>query len=365
MSHKKINIYVNAVQILFGLSVFLMFCVAFFLLAGKNVGSMGPIVAMTAKSAILPVIIYLLNYCLLVPKLFFRDRKLWFFTADIAVVMLAAFLPFIFMQKPQVDEVEQLSQQLNGISITGLFFGAVIIRILLYSFMIALAVGMRYIIRWYEERKKLEEERRRNAEAELNWLKNQLNPHFLFNTLNNISSLVQIDADKAQDSIAQLSDLLRYALYESNNHKVKVVDEMEFMGNYISLMSLRCSDKTMIEVHFDEFDPTLKISPLLFISLVENAFKHGTSAHHDAIVKIDMGMDGADLVFSCENSLVPKETKDYSGSGVGMENLKRRLELLYPGSYVYKAFVERDRYVAMVRIKNVDSHDQDEMCYSG
>ena len=365
MSHKKINIYVNAVQILFGLSVFLMFCVAFFLLAGKNVGSMGPIVAMTVKSAILPVIIYLLNYCLLVPKLFFRDRKLWFFTADIAVVMLAAFLPFIFMQKPQVDEVEQLSQQLNGISITGLFFGAVIIRILLYSFMIALAVGMRYIIRWYEERKKLEEERRRNAEAELNWLKNQLNPHFLFNTLNNISSLVQIDADKAQDSIAQLSDLLRYALYESNNHKVKVVDEMEFMGNYISLMSLRCSDKTMVEVHFDEFDPTLKISPLLFISLVENAFKHGTSAHHDAIVKIDMGMDGADLVFSCENSLVPKETNDYSGSGVGLENLKRRLELLYPGSYVYKAFVERDRYVSMVRIKNVDSHDQDEMCYSG
>ena len=365
MGHKRINIYVNAVQILFGLSVFLMFCVACFLFAGKNVGSMGPIVAMTAKSAILPVIIYLLNYCLLVPKLFFRDRKLWFFTADIAVVMLAAFLPFIFMQKPQVDEVEQLSQQLNGISITGLFFGAVIIRILLYSFMIALAVGMRYIIRWYEERKKLEEERRRNAEAELNWLKNQLNPHFLFNTLNNISSLVQIDADKAQDSIAQLSDLLRYALYESNNHKVKVVDEMEFMGNYISLMSLRCSDKTMVEVHFDEFDPMLKISPLLFISLVENAFKHGTSAHHDAIVKIDMGMDGADLVFSCENSLVPKETKDYSGSGVGLENLKRRLELLYPGSYVYKAFVERDRYVAMVRIKNVDSHDQDEMCYSG
>ena len=256
MSHKKINIYVNAVQILFGLSVFLMFCVALFLLAGKNVGSMGPIVAMTAKSAILPVIIYLLNYCLLVPKLFFRDRKLWFFTADVVMVLIAAFLPFIFMQKPQAEEIEQLSQQLNGFSLTGLLFGSVIIRVLLYAFMIALAVGMRYIIRWYEERKKLEEERRRNAEAELNWLKNQLNPHFLFNTLNNISSLVQIDADKAQDSIAQLSDLLRYALYETNNQKVKVVDEVTFMGNYIALMSLRCSEKTVVDVHFDEFDPS-------------------------------------------------------------------------------------------------------------
>ena len=357
MSHKKINIYVNAVQILFGLSVFLMFCVAFFLLAGKNVGSMGPIVAMTAKSAILPVIIYLLNYCLLVPKLFFRDRKLWFFTADVVMVLIAAFLPFIFMQKPQAEEIEQLSQQLNGFSLTGLLFGSVIIRVLLYAFMIALAVGMRYIIRWYEERKKLEEERRRNAEAELNWLKNQLNPHFLFNTLNNISSLVQIDADKAQDSIAQLSDLLRYALYETNNQKVKVVDEVAFMGNYIALMSLRCSEKTVVEVHFDEFDPSLRISPLLFISLVENAFKHGTSAHHDAFVKIDMGIDGSDLVFSCENSLIPKETKDYSGSGVGIENLRRRLELLYQGDYSYESFVEHGRYVAVVRIKNVGCHE--------
>ena len=357
MSHKKINIYVNVVQILFGLSVFLMFCVAFFLLAGKNVGSMGPIIAMTAKSAILPVIIYLLNYCLLVPKLFFRDRKLWFFTADVVMVLIAAFLPFIFMQKPQAEEIEQLSQQLNGFSLTGLLFGSVIIRVLLYAFMIALAVGMRYIIRWYEERKKLEEERRRNAEAELNWLKNQLNPHFLFNTLNNISSLVQIDADKAQDSIAQLSDLLRYALYETNNQKVKVVDEVAFMGNYIALMSLRCSEKTVVEVHFDEFDPSLRISPLLFISLVENAFKHGTSAHHDAFVKIDMGIDGSDLVFSCENSLIPKETKDYSGSGVGIENLRRRLELLYQGDYSYESFVEHGRYVAIVRIKNVGSHE--------
>ena len=357
MSHKKINIYVNAVQILFGLSVFLMFCVAFFLLAGKNVGSMGPIVAMTAKSAILPVIIYLLNYCLLVPKLFFRDRKLWFFTADVVMVLIAAFLPFIFMQKPQAEEIEQLSQQLNGFSLTGLLFGSVIIRVLLYAFMIALAVGMRYIIRWYEERKKLEEERRRNAEAELNWLKNQLNPHFLFNTLNNISSLVQIDADKAQDSIAQLSDLLRYALYDTNNQKVKVVDEVAFMENYIALMSLRCSEKTVVEVHFDEFDPSLRISPLLFISLVENAFKHGTSAHHDAFVKMNMGIDGSDLVFSCENSLIPKETKDYSGSGVGIENLRRRLELLYQGDYSYESFVEHGRYVAIVRIKNVGCHE--------
>ena len=235
--------------------------------------------------------------------------------------------------------------------------GSIMMRVVLYLCMIALAIGMRYAVRWYEERKNLEEERRSNTEAELNWLKNQLNLHFLFNTLNNISSLIQIDADKAQDSIAQLSDLLRYALYESNNAKVRIVDEVGFMRNYIALMSLRCSGKTAVEVRFDEFDPSLKISPLMFISLVENAFKHGTSAHRESYVKVDMGLDGDDVVFSCENSMVPKDTHDYSGSGVGLENLKRRLELIYPGSYSYRNFVEDGKYVAIVRIINVKGHE--------
>lgn len=329
MSGRRHNLYVIAIQVLFGLSVFLLFCVAFFFLAGKNAESMGPIVVTTAKAAILPVTIYFLNYSFLVPRMFFRGRKLMFFTVDVVIMLLAAILPFVFIPDSQIEEVRQLEPELGGISLGGLFLGALIIRIMLYAFMIALAIGMRFITRWYEEKKKLEEERRRNTEAELNWLKNQLNPHFLFNTLNNISSLVQI-----------------------------------VMGNYIALMKLRCSEKTVVDVRFDEFDRSLRISPLLFISLVENAFKHGTSAHHDAFVRIDMGLDGPDLVFSCENSLIPKETKDYSGSGVGIENLRRRLELLYQGDCSYESFVEDDRYVAIVRIRNIGYHGQDEMYHS-
>ena len=175
--------------------------------------------------------------------------------------------------------------------------------------------------------------------------------------MNNISSLVQIDADKAQESIAQLSELLRYALYESNCSKVKASDEVAFMRNYIDLMSLRCSDKTRVEVRFDDFDDSVQISPLLFISLVENAFKHGASAHLDSFVKMEMGMDGDDVIFSCENSIVPKKTQDYSGSGVGLENLRRRLELLYPGRHSFESFTEGEIYVVVVRIKNVRSDE--------
>ena len=357
MAERKINTYVNMIQVLLGLCVFFLFCLAFYFLGGAAAGSIWGIVQMTAKAAVLPVLLYILNYSLLVPRLFFSGRKAWFFLADALVVIVAIFLPVLFMEIPEDIDMEKLSEQLNGLSFMKILAGSIIMRVVLYLCMIALAIGMRYAVRWYEERKNLEEERRRNTEAELNWLKNQLNPHFLFNTLNNISSLIQIDADKAQDSIAQLSDLLRYALYESNNAKVRITDEVEFMRNYIALMSLRCSGKTAVEVHFDEFDPSLMISPLLFISLVENAFKHGTSAHHESYVKVDMGLDGDDVVFSCENSMAPKETLDYSGSGVGLENLKRRLELIYPGSYSYRSFVEDGRYVAIVRIINVKDHE--------
>ena len=220
--------------------------------------------------------------------------------------------------------------------------------------MVAMPVGLKYVMRWNDEKHKMEEERRRNAEAELTWLKNQLNPHFLFNTLNNISSLTQIDADKAQESIGQFSELLRYALYESNVKKVKLTDETEFMKNYINLMSLRCNEMTLVETRFDSFDESLTISPLLFISLIENAFKHGISSHKDSFVKIDMGLDGNDLVFSCENSIHERASENRSGSGIGLENMLRRLDLLYPDAYTYRQYIEDRTYIAIVRIHKIN-----------
>ncbi len=356
MTEKKMNLYLSLIQVLIGLLVFLLSCFAFFMIGGQVAGSIWPIVKMTANAAVLPVAVYLLNYALLVPRMFFRDRKLRFFLSNIVIVLVALFIPVLFMDFPEDVDIEQLEQQLNGIKVAKLLVGTVILRIMLYVCMITLSVGMRYVTRWYEDRKKLEEERRRNTEAELVWLKNQLNPHFLFNTLNNISSLVTVDAEKAQESICQLSDLLRYALYESNAAKVKVRDEVVFMRNYIDLMSIRCNAKTRIEVRFDEFEDSAQISPLLFISLVENAFKHGTSAHLDSFVKIDMGMDGRDLVFSCENSITERHAENYSGSGVGLENIRRRLELLYPSSHSYLQYTEDGIYIVIVRIKNVKAN---------
>lgn len=298
---------------------------------------------------------YYLNYYFLIPRLVFRRRLLVYILANLALLGINFFNNYCHS-----DWINVIPLQLpDGISIsiiTAGFTGFLAFALLGQVMVTLLAVGMRYIIKWNDERQALEEERRRNAEAELNWLKNQLNPHFLFNTLNNISSLTQIDPDKAQECIGQLSELLRYALYESNVRKVRVTDEVEFMKNYIALMALRCSRTTRIKTRFDETGSDVMISPLLFISLIENAFKHGTSAHQDSFVMISLDMDGEDLVFSCENSLFDKKTADYSGSGIGLENMKRRLELLYPESYTYSCFTEGNTYIALVRIRNIRNH---------
>ena len=185
-------------------------------------------------------------------------------------------------------------------------------------------------------KQQLKEEHQKRTEAELEWLKNQLNPHFLFNTLNNISSLVQIDADKAQDAIAQLSDLMRYAMYETRHETVPIQGEVDFMRNYIELMKLRCNDKTVVNSQFSIVNHQLNIAPLLFISLIENAFKHGVSPTQPSFIHIRLEADKSSIDFLIENSNHPKSIDDRSGHGIGLNQVQRRLDLAYPNRYTWE-----------------------------
>ena len=188
---------------------------------------------------------------------------------------------------------------------------------------IGIALSIRYFMRQSERRQK-------EVEAELAWLKNQINPHFLFNTLNNISSLAQINGDETQEAIMQLSDLLRYAMYETNKPKVRLDGEVEFMRNYINLMKLRCNEMTTVNAQFTIPNAQLEVAPLLFISLIENAFKHGMNSNAPATIDVRLEQQDDTLIFNCDNTNNPKPTKDRSGSGIGLENTRRRLDLLYP-----------------------------------
>lgn len=207
------------------------------------------------------------------------------------------------------------------------------------ALMVGLSVAIKMTQKWIvteKERKQLEQER---TEAELKNLKNQLNPHFLFNTLNNIYSLIAISPDRAQSAVLELSKMLRYVLYENAQAYVPMEKELEFNHNYIELMRLRLARHVKVEVDMPRgLCRGYQIAPLLFITLIENAFKHGTSATEPSFVTIVM-REPSPGVIECriENSCFPKNENDKSGSGIGLKNLSRQLELLYPGKYTLHA----------------------------
>ncbi len=229
-----------------------------------------------------------------------------------------------------------------GLRISMYIFGVIWMAIN-YS-MIGLAFGRRSYLKQQQVKNQLIEERQKNTEAELAWLKNQLNPHFLFNTLNNISSLTQIDPDMAQDKIGQLSDLLRYALYDTKEEFVDINGELEFMQNYIDLMSLRCGPNVEITTDFSIKDTSRRIAPMLLLSPMENAFKHGVSSNKPSFIHIAISDSEGSLVFTCQNSNYPKSDKNRSGSGIGVENMKRRLQLIYPDRYQFEQTLENETY---------------------
>ena len=293
-----------------------------------------------------PLAIYFLNFYLLGPYLFFK-RRYWLFSLINFVIILALNSQFfyVYFNRNNIPNMPEM-----GPNMWIGFFGGFLMFLVLNVMVVAIAIGIRHFIRTRQIKQQLKDEKAKNTEAELAWLKNQINPHFLFNTLNNISSLTQIDPDAAQDAIAQLSDLLRYAMYETNKKTVPIQGEVEFMRNYISLMELRCNDKTEVITTFD-VQQNMEIAPLLFISLIENAFKHGVSSSRPSKIDIRLLQNENELVFNCDNTNYPKDDADRSGSGIGLENTRRRLDLMYAGRYSWEQSLEDNIYHVQIRIK--------------
>ena len=148
-----------------------------------------------------------------------------------------------------------------------------------------------------------------------------------------------------------MSDLLRYAMYESDKPTVPLGKEVEFMQNYISLMNLRCNDRTKVETVFDIASPSAPIAPLLLVSLIENAYKHGISSNRPSFIHISLIENNGSLAFLCDNSNYPKDKADNSGNGIGLANMKRRLEILYAERYSWEQSIEHDIYHIKISIK--------------
>ena len=179
--------------------------------------------------------------------------------------------------------------------------------------------------------------------AELKGLRNQISPHFLLNTLNNIYALAAISTERTQSAVLQLSKLLRHTLYDNQSEMVTLRSEADFIVSYIDLMKLRLASNIKIETHIDvaEGSQTM-VAPLLFISLVENAFKHGVSGSEPCLISISLHEDTGSITCDILNSNNPKTSSDRSGHGIGLQLVRQRLEAIYPGRYEWTKGVEKD-----------------------
>ena len=207
---------------------------------------------------------------------------------------------------------------------------AVVVLILMFG----ANLGLKGYFRSRNDQKRLAQLEKQNLEQQLEYLRYQINPHFFMNTLNNIHALVDIDPAKAQETIVELSKMMRFVLYEGDKHGVPLSREFEFIRTYIKLMQLRFTDKVRITVDLPAEVPDKTVPPLMLISFIENAFKHGVSYKKASFIEIKVEVEGDSLHFSCRNTKAEKPNEEKGG--VGLANVRKRLNLLFDHNYTLR-----------------------------
>ncbi|HTN38934.1 MAG TPA: sensor histidine kinase [Arachidicoccus sp.] len=188
---------------------------------------------------------------------------------------------------------------------------------------------------------------------ELKFLRSQINPHFLFNVLSSLVSLARKKSDRLEPSLILLSDMMRYMIYDSNDKKVSLESEVTYLESYIALQQLRFDDSVPINasLELDSSSDHLLIEPMLLIPFVENAFKHGTGWINGPAIKIHLRVESKILVFNVENRFNGTDTQKDTAGGIGLVNVKSRLNLLYPGRHQLTSSIERNTFIVHLRIQ--------------
>ena len=193
---------------------------------------------------------------------------------------------------------------------------------------------IRFVLDWFELENKKKQLENEKLVAELNYLKSQINPHFLFNTLHNLNSLVYAGAKNANEVIVKLSNIMRYMIYESGKERVALASEIEYMNDYIHLESIRLNNSFRLDFKISGAIEQTKIAPLMLITFLENAFKHGVSDHEpDCWIDVQLTVDANQLRYHISNKKIKSVKQNKLKSGFGLDNVKKRLELSYPHNY--------------------------------
>jgi two-component system LytT family sensor kinase len=292
---------------------------------------------------VINVSLFYVNYLFLIPK-FFNKKQYGLYILALFVTIFAygvfkysvgnIFEQDILMHRPRHghDDLERIA------------FIPYLINTLFSSLIfLFLSFTLKLIIDWITNERIQRDLENQRLSAELAFLKSQINPHFLFNSLNSIYSLAYQKADAAPEAILKLSEIMRYMLYESNDNKVDLSKELQYIQNYIDLQKIRFGNKAYIDFKIEGRVTNQKIVPLLLIAFIENAFKHGVTSDTLAPIRLLITVDDSHLHFYIQNK---KHTnnKDSVG-GIGLGNVQRRLDLLYPGKYNLDIRNQRDTYI--------------------
>ncbi|WP_304297509.1 sensor histidine kinase [Capnocytophaga leadbetteri] len=292
----------------------------------------------------LPFLMFLfyISYYWLIDRLWFKKRYILFILVAVTLILCVSYSKYELFSYFALHKSKHKMPP---------FHAFVYFDFLSNLLPVVFAMAIRYAQRNFSLEIAQKEAQAHKLQADLTQLRYQLQPHFFFNALNNIYSLIAFDPQKAQQSVHSLSKLMRHFMQNSDQKQISLAEEVDFLQQYISLMQLRLTDKTTVQVDFPKQVPQLTIAPLLFISLVENAFKHGVSATTTTTLSFSLKVEGNTVIFRSENTKIPTQESLYS-SGIGIDNLKKRLTLLYPERHQYTIEEKEGKYIAQLTIDN-------------
>ncbi len=300
------------------------------------------------------LIVFMVHNYLLFPQFFIQKKRVLYFSLTLLLILLAGFfadfigdffnvIPTESMQMPPHGQMPPFGNEIPPLGegnhmgpnqpgarpFHRLIMNNVLVSILVVGFNAAIKVT----VIWQAEEQKNKDLEKEKLQTELAFLKNQVSPHFFMNTLNNIHALIDINSEDAKESIIKLSKLMRYLLYDSEQGKTTLAKEIEFIKSYVDLMKLRFTEQVLVKLSFPESVPNIKIPPMLFTSLLENAFKHGVSYQTESFIEIIMNSTQEYLFFKIKNSKQDSSNGLDEKGGIGLENLRKRLDLIYSKSY--------------------------------
>ena len=295
---------------------------------------------------------YYFNSNFLVPRLL-EQKKVVLYTVIIIVLMIF-FGVFPRLYQHYIGDIQRFSTTLHTPSRSKnwrppiLSPGSITIFLLLLLF----STGIKVFNQWLHAERRSKQIENEKLHTELSFLKAQINPHFLFNTLNNIYSLAADKSDLTAPAVMKLSSIMRYVLTEARHDTVPLEKEIKFITDYIELQKMRTTSKTSVCFHV-EGDPSGKqVSPLLFLPFVENAFKYGVSNREPSPIQIQMEINDSEVHFQVKNNKQPYTTlRQVENTGIGIQNTRRRLELLYPERYTFNMADEAGTYTVNLNLQ--------------